>query len=119
MKMKMFSATVTSRHIYIERGNAGVLEHVLASASIPGTSAASASLASYVPAVTQPHFTADLDAIESWLLHAHAQCNGWHTGPQRHLHSSRDRSLNETGINLNGHLTEARAGDTLTDRSLL
>ncbi|WP_176441854.1 choice-of-anchor D domain-containing protein [Granulicella rosea] len=55
----------TSRYNYIERGNAESIEHILASATIPDSSTASASLASYVSAVTQPHFTADFAAVDA------------------------------------------------------
>ncbi|RXH55910.1 choice-of-anchor D domain-containing protein [Granulicella sibirica] len=55
----------TSQYNYIERGNAESIEHILASATVPDTSTASASLASYVSAVTQPHFTADFAATNA------------------------------------------------------
>jgi hypothetical protein len=57
--------TATSRYNYIERGNAEVLEHIMASATVPDTSTASASLASYVSEVTQPHFTTDFHEVEA------------------------------------------------------
>lgn len=56
--------TANSRYNYIERGDAEVLEHIMASSTVPDTSTASASLASYVSAVTQPHFTADFVATD-------------------------------------------------------
>ncbi|SEG16480.1 hypothetical protein SAMN05421819_2023 [Bryocella elongata] len=59
------SVSSTSRYNYIERGDAVVYEHILASATVPDNSTASASLASYVSAVTQPHFTADFAAIDA------------------------------------------------------
>ncbi|MDR3745268.1 MAG: choice-of-anchor D domain-containing protein [Acidobacteriaceae bacterium] len=55
----------TSRYNYIERGDAVTYEHILASATVPNNSTASASLASYVSAVTQPHFSADFAAINA------------------------------------------------------
>lgn len=56
------SVSATSRYNVIERGDAEVLEHILASATVPNNSTASASLASYASAVTQPHFSADFAA---------------------------------------------------------
>lgn len=56
------SVSATSRYNVIERGDAEVLEHILASATVPNSSTASASLASYASAVTQPHFSADFAA---------------------------------------------------------
>jgi endonuclease/exonuclease/phosphatase family metal-dependent hydrolase len=55
----------TSRYNYIERGDAVTYEHILASATVSNNSTASASLASYVSAVTQPHFSADFAAINA------------------------------------------------------
>ncbi len=57
------SVSTTSRYNFIERGDAVVYEHILASATVPDATTAAASLASYVSAVTQPHFTSDFDAI--------------------------------------------------------
>lgn len=57
--------TATSRYNYIERGDAVTYEHILASATVPNNSTASASLASYLSAVTQPHFSADFAAISA------------------------------------------------------
>ncbi|MDE1175827.1 MAG: choice-of-anchor D domain-containing protein [Edaphobacter sp.] len=57
------SVDSTSRYNIIENGNAEVLEHILASSTVTNDSTASASLASYVSAVTQPHFTADFAAV--------------------------------------------------------
>ena len=57
--------TSTSRYNYIERGDAELLEHIMASATVSDTSTASASLASYVSEVTQPHFTADFDQVDA------------------------------------------------------
>lgn len=59
------SVTANSRYNYIDRGNAESIEHILASSTVSDTSTASASLASYVSAVTQPHFTADFAAINT------------------------------------------------------
>ena len=54
----------TTRYNIIERGNAAALEHILASATVTDSTTASASLASYVYAVTQPHFSTDYAAID-------------------------------------------------------
>jgi len=59
------SVPATSRYNYIERGDAVVYEHILASATVTNNATASASLASYVSAVTQPHFTTDFAAINA------------------------------------------------------
>jgi hypothetical protein len=55
----------TSRYNFIERGDAVTYEHILASSTVPNNSTASASLASYVSAVTQPHFSTDFAAIDA------------------------------------------------------
>jgi hypothetical protein len=57
--------SATSRYNFIERGDAVTYEHILASATVPNNSTASASLASYVSAVTQPHFSTDFAAINA------------------------------------------------------
>jgi hypothetical protein len=59
------SVPATSRYNFIERGDAVVYEHILASATVTDHSTASASLASYVSTVTQPHFTTDFAAINT------------------------------------------------------
>jgi hypothetical protein len=59
------SVPATSRYNFIERGNSESIEHILASATVPDTSTASASLASYVSAVTQPHFSTDFAATQA------------------------------------------------------
>lgn len=56
------SVASTSRYNYIENGDAEVLEHILASSTVTNSETASASLASYVSAVTQPHFASDFTA---------------------------------------------------------
>ncbi len=60
-----FTTQVTSatRYNIIERGNAASIEHILASATVTDASTASASLASYINVVTQPHFTTDYAAV--------------------------------------------------------
>ena len=55
----------TSRYNYIENGDAVVYEHILASDTVTNSATASASLASYVSTVTQPHFTTDFAAINA------------------------------------------------------
>lgn len=59
------SVTSTSRYNYIENGDAVVYEHILASDTVTDSSTASASLASYVSTVTQPHFTTDFATINA------------------------------------------------------
>lgn len=59
------SVDSTSRYNYIESGDAVVYEHILASATVTDSSTASASLASYVSTVTQPHFTTDFAATNA------------------------------------------------------
>ena len=59
------SVASTSRYNFIERGDAVVYEHILASATVTNSATASASLASYVSTVTQPHFTTDFAAINA------------------------------------------------------
>lgn len=59
------SVASTSRYNFIEAGDAVVYEHILASATVTNNATASASLASYVSAVTQPHFTTDFAAIDA------------------------------------------------------
>jgi len=59
------SVAATSRYNYIEAGDAVVYEHILASATVTNNATASASLASYVSTVTQPHFTTDFAAIDA------------------------------------------------------
>ena len=59
------SVASTSRYNYIEAGDAVVYEHILASATVTNNATASASLASYVSTVTQPHFTTDFAAIDA------------------------------------------------------
>lgn len=54
--------TANTRYNIIERGNAAALEHILASNTVTDSSTASASLASYVNVVTQPHFSTDYAA---------------------------------------------------------
>jgi hypothetical protein len=55
----------TERYNYLDRGNGEAIEHILASATVSDTSTASASLASYISSVTQPHFSADFAAINT------------------------------------------------------
>ena len=57
--------TASTRYNIIERGNAAVTEHIFASATVTDSSTASASLASYVNTVTQPHFTTDYSAVSA------------------------------------------------------
>ncbi len=59
------SVASTSRYNFIERGDAVVYEHILASNTVTNSATASASLASYVSTVTQPHFTTDFAAINA------------------------------------------------------
>lgn len=59
------SVAATSRYNSIEAGDAVVYEHILASATVTNNATASASLASYVSTVTQPHFTVDFAAIDA------------------------------------------------------
>ncbi|ADV81207.1 choice-of-anchor D domain-containing protein [Terriglobus saanensis] len=59
------SIATLQRYNIIERGNAASLEHILASATVPDSSTASASLASYMTDVTQPHFSTDFAAINT------------------------------------------------------
>ncbi len=54
-----------TRYNVIERGNAAAVEHMMASATVTDTTTASAPLASYVNAVTQPHFSADYAAVNA------------------------------------------------------
>lgn len=57
--------TANTRYNIIERGNAAALEHILASSTVTDSSTASASLASYVNVVTQPHFSTDYAATNA------------------------------------------------------
>lgn len=57
--------TANTRYNIIERGNAASLEHILASSTVTDSSTASASLASYVNVVTQPHFSTDYAATNA------------------------------------------------------
>ncbi|SEB69622.1 choice-of-anchor D domain-containing protein [Terriglobus roseus] len=57
--------TANTRYNIIERGNAAALEHIFASATVTDSSTASASLASYVNTVTQPHFSTDYSAVSA------------------------------------------------------
>ena len=59
------SVAATSRYNYLEAGDAVVYEHILASSTVTNNATASASLASYVSSVTQPHFTTDFAAIDA------------------------------------------------------
>ena len=59
------SVTANTRYNIIERGNAAALEHILASATVTDSTTAATSLASYVNAVTQPHFSTDYAAIDA------------------------------------------------------
>jgi len=59
------SVDADERYNYLDRGNAESFEHILASATVSDSSTASASLASYVSTVTQPHFTADFAGINT------------------------------------------------------
>jgi uncharacterized protein len=59
------SVAALERYNIIERGNAASLEHILASATVTDSSTASASLASYMTGVTQPHFSTDFAAINT------------------------------------------------------
>ncbi len=56
------ASTATSRYNYIERGDAVMYEHILASNTVLDSQTAAASLASYETAITQPHFTTDYPA---------------------------------------------------------
>ena len=53
-----------TRYNIIERGNAAALEHILASATVTDSTTAPAPLASYINAITQPHFSTDYKAID-------------------------------------------------------
>ncbi len=59
------SVPATSRYNYLEAGDAVTYEHILASATVTNSATASASLASYVSTVTQPHFTTDFAADDA------------------------------------------------------
>ena len=59
------SVAATSRYNFLEAGDAVVYEHILASSTVTNSATASASLASYVSTVTQPHFTSDFAAVDA------------------------------------------------------